>query len=348
MNALRLLTGGCYDHRPPPPPPPTTTTMLSCKRRADGDCSRKSRSADDRAATLLDDDRTFQNLLENDDQHLVSPSYFRFQSDLRPYMRKMVVIWMLEVCEEQSGEEDVTFWLAVNYLDRILSVLNVKKNQLQLIASVCLFIASKFNASSNFITASHLAMYTDFSITVDELLEWELTVLQALKWSVSIATPFDFLHRFVSSLSLDSDQSHSVERHAATLITLSTTDVKFVVYPASMLASGCLCAAVKGLLGAQWIANTDLYRRIQQYTAVETDCLVECQEQIEDLLRRSLEEAAAAAATLQQQQREDSSSSMSLDASKSSASSSEDPSATTPTDVREISVNCGATFNSCK
>lgn len=332
----------------------------------DDSIRRRSASKDGLVSGGGDDERAFRNLLEIDDQDLSASSYFSFQTDLRPYMRKMVVIWMLEVCEDQSIEDE-TFWIAVNYFDRILSVLPIRKSQLQLVASACLFIASKLNnnegaSPSTFIKASRLVTYTDFSITVDELLEWELTTLQALKWNVLVATPYDFLRRFVVCLPLaadddddDSDRRRSVERHATTLIALSATDVKFVVYPASMLASGCLCAAAKELFGIDWVTGVRLYQRLQQYTSVETDCLVTCQEQIEDLVKLSLEEAAAADARQQQQEEDEeteeeteedeeensSSSSLTRSAIKQSSSSKASMAPTTPTDVREISVNCG-------
>jgi len=73
-----------------------------------------------------------------------------------------------QVLEEQKCEEDV-FCLSVNYLDRVLSVLPLRKTQLQLIASVCMFVASKFTDTVA-LSAERLVMYTDYSITVDQLL----------------------------------------------------------------------------------------------------------------------------------------------------------------------------------
>lgn len=80
-----------------------------------------------------------------------------------------------------------------------------------------------------------------------------------------------------------------------------------------------------------------------------------CQEQIEELVKLSLEEAAAADARQQQQQgeedgeaeeeteegEENSSSSLTRSAIKQSSSLKASMAPTTPTDVREISVNCG-------
>jgi G1/S-specific cyclin-D2 len=61
------------------------------------------------------------------------------------------------------------FSLAVNYLDRVLSSIPVRKSELQLVGTVCMFIASKFKDTVA-IPADRLVMYTDYSITVDQLL----------------------------------------------------------------------------------------------------------------------------------------------------------------------------------
>jgi len=72
------------------------------------------------------------------------------------------------VTEEQNCEEEV-FPLSVMYLDHVVSVLPVAKTRLQLIACACMFVASKFR-ETNHLSAKILVMYTDCSITVDQLL----------------------------------------------------------------------------------------------------------------------------------------------------------------------------------
>ena len=74
----------------------------------------------------------------------------------------------MQVLEEQNCEEDV-FCLSVNYVDRVLSALPIRKTQLQLVACVCMFLASKFTDTVA-LAAERLVMYTDYSITIDQLL----------------------------------------------------------------------------------------------------------------------------------------------------------------------------------
>jgi len=59
--------------------------------------------------------------------------------------------------------------LSVIYLDHVVSVLPVRKTCLQLVACACMFIASKFRETSH-LSSRILVMYTDCSITVNQLL----------------------------------------------------------------------------------------------------------------------------------------------------------------------------------
>lgn len=47
---------------------------------------------------LLNDDRVLNNLLTYEEKYMPSGNYFKVvQKDIKPYMRKMVATWMLEV-----------------------------------------------------------------------------------------------------------------------------------------------------------------------------------------------------------------------------------------------------------
>ena len=76
--------------------------------------------------------------------------------------------YLSQVCEEQRCQDDV-FPLAMNLLDRFLSVTNVKKDHLQLLGAVCLFVASKLRESRP-LTAEILVQCADNSITVPDII----------------------------------------------------------------------------------------------------------------------------------------------------------------------------------
>lgn len=62
---------------------------------------------------------------------------------IQPRMRAILLDWLIEVCEVYRLHRE-TFYLAVDFIDRFLSVAPaVPKNRLQLIGVSCLFIGAK-------------------------------------------------------------------------------------------------------------------------------------------------------------------------------------------------------------
>ena len=176
---------------------------------------------------FIEDDRVLQNLLKTQDSYGILCSYFKCaQSELTVKMREQVAQWMLEICEEEKCQEDV-FPLAMNILDRFLSKVKIRRNQLQLLGTVCLFLSSKLRQTRP-LCAYNLIAYTDFSITMEQLYHWELLVLSQLKWDLMAVTPNDFLRIILRKL-LPSAKSPNnktimmIRKHAQVFIDLCAT-----------------------------------------------------------------------------------------------------------------------------
>ncbi|XP_068505708.1 G1/S-specific cyclin-D2-like [Syngnathus scovelli] len=273
---------------------------------------------------ILHDDRVLQSLLTVEDRFLPQCSYFqRVQKDIKPYMRKVVAGWMLEVCEAENSEEDI-FPLAINYLDRFLAVMPTRKNYLQLLAAVCMFLASKLKDSRP-MSAEKLCMYTDNSISPPELLDWEVVVLGKLRWNMAAVIPNDFLELIMRRLPLPEDKVPMIRKHTQTFIALCATDDGLAMNPPSMIASGSMGAAVCGLHldhKDKRLTRDNLTELLAKITNTEVDCLRACQEQIERVLAISLQQENRAA---------------SANASSKSREQQQDQSST-PTDVRDVNL----------
>ena len=237
---------------------------------------------------LLEDERTIRNLLHMEDFYRVQSNYFAYvQTEVKPWMRKMLSSWMLEVCKNQSREDDV-FVLAMNILDRFLSVQPIGKRHLQLLGTVCMFIAAKLRSAVQF-NAETLVIYTANSITIEELLNWEQYVLQKLKWDICSVTPYDFLPYLLNKLNLINHKNiGNIRQYLSSFIAACATEFKFSMLPSSMIASGCLFATIKSLNTLTQFQCEQILLDIHTITGIDFECLRECVEQIEELIEANL------------------------------------------------------------
>ena len=190
---------------------------------------------------LTSDERVLENLLLSEHSVKIRDYCHHTQTTIKPHMRKIVTDWMLEVCEDQHCQSEV-FFLAVNYLDRFLSLVNIKKTQFQLVASVCILLASKFSQVVP-ISSEQLVIYTDNSVSVEQLRHWEIEVLNVLQWELSASTAHSFLQHFCSNSSLKC--STTITRQAAGVAALACTEYKFILTKQSVIAAAALAASLE-------------------------------------------------------------------------------------------------------
>eukprot|EP00095_Tigriopus_kingsejongensis_P004962 maker-scaffold96_size378025-snap-gene-1.15 protein:Tk04962 transcript:maker-scaffold96_size378025-snap-gene-1.15-mRNA-1 annotation:"g1 s-specific cyclin-d2" len=224
------------------------------------------------------DHRILQNLLRNEDKYLPCvPDYLNSVQEMgvTPSMRKIVAQWMLEVIHEQQSQPEV-FCLAMNILDRFLSQCKVMKAQLQLLGSVCILISSKIREPCP-IPGQTLIAYTDYSITPDELKEWELLILHTLQWELTAITSMDYLDHTIPRLCLDisTEEQEDIRRRAETILALCATDYTFSYHSASLLAASSLMIAVKSLskFQNQTLVLREIQLRLQTATHTATNHL---------------------------------------------------------------------------
>ncbi|RWS17277.1 G1/S-specific cyclin-D2-like protein, partial [Dinothrombium tinctorium] len=138
------------------------------------------------------------------------------------------------VCEELKCDE-IVFPLAINYVDRFLSSTSIKKSQLQLLGAVCLLIASKLRQCQA-IHSEDLVYYSDHSLSVAEIITWELFVLSRLKWDISSVVATDFVDHLLLRLSFSKDQLiNTIRRHTSTFIALCSTGKNFARFKCCLL-----------------------------------------------------------------------------------------------------------------
>ena len=129
----------------------------------------------------------WNNLMAKELSHSRNPLMMSRHPSLQPRMRSILLNWLSEVSEVYQLHRE-TYYLALDYFDRYLSVQNeVGKQQLQLVGITCLFIAAKVQEIYP-PKVSDFAYVTDGACTDQQILTKELVILKSLDWNLNSMT----------------------------------------------------------------------------------------------------------------------------------------------------------------
>ncbi|CAG2113312.1 unnamed protein product [Medioppia subpectinata] len=139
-------------------------------------------------------------------KQMADPFYISKQPEINAKMRSILVDWLVEVTEEYKLL-DQTLFLAVNYIDRFLSLMSISRQSFQLLGTAALFIASKYEEIYP-PELSEFVYITDDSYTKQQILNMEKLILKALDFDVSAPTTYYFIDKFSTDLQLESIIKH--------------------------------------------------------------------------------------------------------------------------------------------
>ncbi|TDH69264.1 hypothetical protein CCR75_002261 [Bremia lactucae] len=169
--------------------------------------------------------------------------YLSRQKTLRPAHRSMLVDWLIEGLQHVVDVFEMclrTAFLAVNYTDRYLDIVMVKKTQFQLLGATCLHVASKCEDVS-YIGVEDLAMCADNVYTSVEVLEMEEKLLNTLNFTLSVPTALDFLNIYERMIPPIQKKTSMLAHY---LLELALQEYQFLKYLPSVVAACCLSMAM--------------------------------------------------------------------------------------------------------
>eukprot|EP00494_Astrolonche_serrata_P033216 UN33485 len=123
--------------------------------------------------------------------------YFKTHDDIHPEFRTKLFFWIARVHEKAKLAEEVLF-LAVNLFDRYMTKIDskVKRSVLQLIGSVCLWIASKHHDVRQ-LSGKNIVSLVDGAFEYTDLLDKEGEILEALNFIVIVPISHIYLQWYL-------------------------------------------------------------------------------------------------------------------------------------------------------
>ncbi|OBA20794.1 A/B/D/E cyclin [Metschnikowia bicuspidata var. bicuspidata NRRL YB-4993] len=179
-------------------------------------------------------DDIFPYLHELEKKTLPDPGYLYKQTQLKPKMRLILVDWLVEM-HQRFRLLPETLFLAINIMDRFMSVEVVQIDKLQLLATGSLFIAAKYEEVFS-PSVKNYAYYTDGSYTEAAILEAENYILTVLSYDLNYPNPMNFLRRISKADDYDVD----LRTLGKYLLEISLVDHNFI----GILPSLCSAAAM--------------------------------------------------------------------------------------------------------
>lgn len=161
-------------------------------------------------------------------------------------MRTTLIDWLLQVHLRYHMLPE-TLWIAVNLVDRFLSVRVVSLNKLQLVGVTAMFIAAKYEeilAPS----VDEFVYMTENGYTKEEILKGERIILQTLDFTVSqYCSPYSWVRR----ISKADDYDIQTRTLSKFLMEVTLLDHRFLRCKPSMIAAVGMYLARK-MLGGDW------------------------------------------------------------------------------------------------
>lgn len=183
-----------------------------------------------------------------------NPRYMESQTEIEWSMRTTLVDWLLQVHLRYHMLPE-TLWIAVNIIDRFLSVRVVSLVKLQLVGVTAMFIAAKYEeilAPS----VDEFVYMTENGYTREEILKGERIILQTLDFNISsYCSPYSWVRR----ISKADDYDIQTRTLSKFLIEATLLDHRFLRAKPSLVAAIGMYLANR-MLGKTWVRRPRSYR----------------------------------------------------------------------------------------
>lgn len=163
------------------------------------------------------------------------PNHIESQGDINGSMRAILVDWLIEVHMKYRLRYE-TLFLAVNLIDRHMSVLQVTRRRLQLVGVVGMFIAAKYEEIDP-PRVNDFVYITDNTYTRDDVMSMECTMLSALSFEIVAPTPAHFLNFMLKANRCNDERQEEFVKYT---LELALIDIRMLRYTPSHLVAAAV------------------------------------------------------------------------------------------------------------
>lgn len=203
--------------------------------------------------------RRTASLTNNQKNTMPDANYMEKQDELQWKMRGILNDWIIEVHSKFRLLPE-TLLIAINLIDRFLSLRMVSLVKFQLVGLTALFVAAKYEEVIC-PSITHFLHMTDGGYEVGEILRAERYLLSTLQFDLSYPNPLHFLRRVSKA---DAYDVH-VRTIAKFFIEISCLEHKLIAFPPSMLAAAAMWLGRLCLDRGDWHANMVHYSEYAQH-----------------------------------------------------------------------------------
>ena len=176
-----------------------------------------------------------------EEKYLPDANYMAKQKDINHRMRAILIDWLIDVHLKYKMVPQ-TMYIAVNLIDRFLSMNETTRVKLQLVGVTSMFIASKYEE----IYPPELKDFvyiTDNAYVKSQVLDMESKMLGSLNFDITFPTQWSFLQIFRKKLDLD----QKTFNYAWFLMELSLINYKMLRFKMSQIAASAIFIAIRTL-----------------------------------------------------------------------------------------------------
>ncbi|XP_058208773.1 putative cyclin-B3-1 [Rhododendron vialii] len=159
-------------------------------------------------------------------------NYMAIQTEVTPHMRGILINWLIEVHLKYDLMQE-TLYLTITLLDRYLSLVPIKKNEMQLVGLTALLLASKYEDFWHPRVLDLISISAE-SYTRDQMLGMEKDILKKLKFRLNAPTLYVFMLKFLRAAQSDTKLEH---------LAFYLIELCLVKYEALKFKSSLLCAS---------------------------------------------------------------------------------------------------------